>query len=311
MNFAYLTRRRFLKTAARSFAWGFGSMLWTPAILGVRQDAESAKELAANLLQLVNAERSVAGVQTLKSDDLASQVATAHALEMATGKFLSHWGRDGRKPYHRYSFAGGVHATQENLASVDNFESWDWKGIANDLLNSHRRMHAETPPNDGHRKAMLAPQHTHVGFGFAVNERRLRLVEMYVAKYVELADFNSRAKRKASFDLSGKLLNRKHTLQQADIFYEPLPKPPDERFWRVARSYGLPDEYRTIRPRLPEGVLYSDRIPGLVELDSKGRFRVPIKLFKDSPGIYTIVFWIKRARQEKAFPATEICIESD
>ncbi len=267
-------------------------------------------EIKGKLLELVNAERFLAGVNELEFDDLACSVASAHAIDMATGNFVSHWGRDGRKPYHRYSFAGGIHATQENVASMDNFFSADWKELANDLITMHVRMHAEKPPRDGHRKTILAPQHTHVGFGFATNQRRLRLVEMYVAKYLEVVGFRSRATRNETFHLSGRLLNDKQWLQQIDIFYEPLPV-----LREVSRatqgSYGLPDEYETLRPRLGGRWHYADGSKGTIDLKGDGQFSVPIKLFKAQAGIYTIVFWVKKTASEKPFPATEICIESD
>ena len=34
-------------------------------------------------------------------------------------------------------------------------------------------------------------------------------------------------------------------------------------------------------------------------------------LFKDKAGIYTVVIWIKTKRNERPFPATEICIKAE
>lgn len=268
-------------------------------------------EIRGRLLELVNAERFIAGVNDLKFDDLAGRVTMGHAADMARGDFVSHWGSDGRKPYHRYSFAGGIHATQENVAAIDRFFSADWKDLANDLIALHVRMHAEKPPRDGHRKTILAPHHTHVGFGFAAIERRLRLVELYVAKYVEVAGFQSRAGRNETFELSGRLLNKNHLLQQIDIFYEPLPMSRELRAHATEGSYSLPDEYEALRPRLKDGVRYVDGSSGVIDLKKDGRFQVPVKLYKPTPGIYTIVCWVKKKPGEKPFPATEICIESE
>ena len=265
-------------------------------------------EIRGRLLELVNAERFIAGVKDLEFDDLAGRVTMGHATDMARGNFVSHWGSDGRKPYHRYSFAGGIHATQENVASIDRFFSADWEDLANDLIALHVRMHAEKPPLDGHRKTILAPQHTHVGFGFAAIERRLRLVELYVSKYVEVVGFQSRAGRNETFALSGRLLNRKHQLQSIDIFYEPLPV---LREAGARGSYGLPEEYKTLRPRLHEWMRYGDGSRGVIDVEDDGRFKVPVKLYKRTPGIYTVVCWVRKKSGEKPFPATEICIESE
>ena len=93
----------------------------------------------------------------------------------------------GRKPYQRYSFAGGTEATQENDGAVNHSSYFlTSEEFMSDVLDSHRSMYVETPPNDGHRQTILAPQHTHVGFGVAMNFGHTRLSEIYVARYVRV-----------------------------------------------------------------------------------------------------------------------------
>src|SRR5438067_7625903 len=150
------------------------------------------------LLDLVNTERLEAGQSPLQLDYLACKVANDHARDMANGRFLSHWGSDGRKPYQRYSFAGGIDAIQENVSAADNILSLTPNGVAGDLLDMHTTMHAEKPPNDGHRQAILASQHTQVGFGIALNGHSLRLAELYVARYLEVNPFSQQAKRRTT-----------------------------------------------------------------------------------------------------------------
>ena len=307
---ASLSRRGFLVTVP-IISCSLGGLIRTGALAITPQSDKIRDEIRNKLLELVNAERFLAGAGELKFDDLANRVATSHAIDMATGKFVSHWGRDGLKPYHRYSFAGGIHATQENVASIDNFFSADWKALAEDLIMLHVTMHAEKPPRDGHRKTILAPQHTHVGFGFATSERRLRLVELYVAKYLEVFGFKSQATRNESFHLTGRLLNDKHRLEQIDIFYEPRPVWREGRSPVIQGSYGLPDEFESLRPKLGKRWHYEDGSKGVIDVKKDGRFQVPVKLFKSTPGIYTIVCWVKTRASEQPFPATEICIETD
>src|SRR5262245_21871179 len=103
-----VSRRGFLQSASASLG---------VALLDGRTSAaddleKTFTEIRANLLEMVNEERVVAKLNPLAVDELATQVATKHAQEMAAEDFASHWGRDGRKPYHRYSFAGGTQATQ-------------------------------------------------------------------------------------------------------------------------------------------------------------------------------------------------------
>jgi uncharacterized protein YkwD len=307
-----IARRSFLKGALPCLALTVSLSTRTQTIIERGKFGEDDLGPArAQLLDLVNAERSLAALAPLELDELACRVADQHALDMAKGEFLSHWGSDGLKPYHRYSFAGGSDAIQENVSQAENIASVTPKGVNGDLRDMHMLMHAETPPRDGHRRAILASQHTHVGFGIALKGSSLKLAELYVARYLEVKPVARQAPRNSTVVLSGHLLNAKHFLHEVDIYYEPLPTRPDESWLRTARPYALPDEYVALRPKAPGGATYSDGTTGDYEWSRNGKFRVPAKLHKDTPGIYTIVFWIRRVPADIAFPAAEICIRCE
>lgn len=298
-----MQRRAFLQSL--SLAW------LTPAFLSSQQapDFERFAELRANLLEMVNEERAVAKVPLVAIDELATRVATSHATEMAVHEFASHWGRDGFKPYHRYSFAGGTDATQENVSAADNTWSNKLSDLKQDTSYLHLRLYQETPPNDGHRKTILAPQHTHVGFGIAVEKLRLRVVELFVARYLEVKAVPREANPRSQVVFAAKMLKRDHTLNHVEVLYEPLPKPPEMSWLREPRSYGLPDDSKVLRPKVAPPYMYTDRTRGDVDVNPDGSFSVPVTLFHDKPGIYTIVAWVKSG-SGKAFPATEVCIRA-
>lgn len=306
-----ITRRTFFGSCVAPLALslgGRGDILAAPPRAQISNDDLAA--FRAELLKLVNTERLVAGATALAADDLASEVAGRHALDMATAKFLSHWGSDGRKPYQRYAAAGGFHFVTENVSSADNLATLDAKYIGQSLTEMHIRMHDERPPNDGHRQTILAPENTHVGFGMAIVERRLRLVELYVGKYVELEPFARQAKPKTNVQIKGKLLGSKYEFAYAEVFYEPPPKQAEIDWLRVGRPYGLPDEYVALRPKPPEGAYYADGGVGKIDVDGK-RFRIPVELYKSEPGIYTVIVLIKRAGSREKFRATNICIQAE
>jgi uncharacterized protein YkwD len=301
---AVITRRSFLKAAAG---------LWlvparAVAAVGAQIKSDDLALFRDELIKLVNMERAMAGAPALAPDELACQVAARHALDMATGKFLSHWGRDGRKAYHRYALAGGYHATAENVSSADSLETMDPKYLIEVIVHMHMRMHAEVPPFDGHRQTILAQRYTHVGFGIAVADRSMRLAELYVAKYVQLDPYPIEAKLSDKVQLRGRLLNPRHRFRYAEIFYEPLPVPPEIDWLRVGRSYGLPDDYIKLRPKALSGTLYADGLEGTIELD-KARFRIPVTFFKQVPGIYSVVIWISEKESDAGFSAATICIQ--
>jgi uncharacterized protein YkwD len=301
------SRRGFLQSASASL----GVTLLDRTTLASDDLEKALTEIRANLLEMVNEERAVAKLNPLLIDDLATQVATKHAQEMAIEDFASHWGRDGRKPYHRYSFAGGTQATQENVSAADNTWSMKVSDLKQDAAYLHVRLYQEKPPYDGHRRAILAPQHTHVGFGLAVDKLRLRMVELFVAKYLQVEPIRRKAKPGDRLTFTAKMPKEGYYLNSVEVFYEPLPKPPEMSWLRQPRSYSLPDESRVLRPKAPPPYYYADRTTGVVEMALDGKFTTPIKLFKSEPGIYTIVSWLTRnSGSQKPFPATEVCIEA-
>ncbi len=50
-----------------------------------------------------------------------------------------------------------------SILMVENFES-----VKELIISAHMAMYNERPPNDGHRKNILNPWHTHVGLGFSL-----------------------------------------------------------------------------------------------------------------------------------------------
>ncbi len=305
-----LTRRSFVK-AATVAGIGLPALIRSQDIaergLFSERDVPYARE---DLLKLLNDDRRSAGLNALEMDPLACEVAAGHARDMVTGHFISHWGSDGRKPYHRYSLAGGIDALQENASAAENVQSVAVPGIVNDLREMHQSMLAESPPNDGHRKTILDPYHTHVGFGIALKGRSLRLDELYLARYVGLAPFANTAKPKATVLLDGRMLNSQHFLNQVDVFYDPLPAPPKFDWLNTPRPVGLPEEHKTLRPKVPPGTRYTDGSSGDFDWSREGKFRVKVKLFRDEPGIYTALFWVRRVPTDKGFPGAEVCILS-
>ena len=282
-----------------------------PRSVSASLNAPEFPAMTNHLLNQVNFERAEAGVRPLKLDSLACTVAEKHATEMARHNFISHWGLDGRKPYHRYSFAGGVEAIQENDGAIDTSTPIPSADVPIHLLSMHRSMHDEVPPDDGHRKAILNPVHTHVGFGYADYGFCLRLCELYVARYVAIDPYAMVTSPRNRIVLSGRLLEPTYSLESIDVFYEPLPTPPDRAWLRIPRSYGLPPERESLLPKLGPTYFYKDGSKGTIEMQGSGRFRAPILLSRKEPGIYTAVVWIARSAKEEPFPATQICIRAE
>ena len=315
-----ILRRSFLKAVTPCLGVAFCGSIPAPIAWTIKSQVPaergrfSEKDLGwvrSELLKLANGERAAAGLIELQLDELACRVANDHAADMIRGNFLSHWGSDGLKPYQRYAFAGGIDAVQENVSEATDIASITPMRVFSDLEFMHKKMYSEKPPNDGHRRTILTPQNTHAGFGIVLQENSLRLTELYLARYLELSPFPQTAKPKATVKLKGKLLDSKNSLYAVSVFHEPLPSPPELAWLRTPRPYSYPDEYIGLRPKAPYPATYTDGSRGDFDSDSSGRFTVPVNLSKSTPGIYTVLFLIKRASQDKSFPGAQVCIRAE
>ncbi|HMZ78371.1 MAG TPA: CAP domain-containing protein [Acidobacteriota bacterium] len=263
------------------------------------------------VLELINAERKEHGLAPLELDQFASTVAQTHAEELSRENFSSHWSRDGRKPYMRYAFAGGTDGAAENISSLFGAKMTAEDPALGEYLNDmHRSLYEETPPNDGHRQTILKPQNTHVGIGIAVLNGQISLVEEFLCRYTVFQPLPAmKMTQKASVSLTGKLTRADSKLRGIEVYYEPLPTPPDLAWLRISRPYGLPDKHTTLRPQLTSGDTYIDGTRGEINLAGGGAFRFTFKPFEKKPGIYTIVAWITTREFQKPFPVTNICIQ--
>src|SRR2546430_15268544 len=70
--------------------------------------------------------------------------------------------------------------------------------VFGDLRDMHDSMAKEVPPNDGHRKTIFNPFHTHVGFGMALQNHSLRLDELYLARYIQFDRLITEGKPKST-----------------------------------------------------------------------------------------------------------------
>jgi uncharacterized protein YkwD len=304
-------RRQFLKQSSMSLLAFAVSARGRSPFRHENSSAEEINAVRAKLLDQVNHERTQSGLGTLKLDERANDVAQLHATEMARNNFLSHWGLDGRKPYHRYASAGGTEATAENDAAADYSAPFASDDFLDAPLRMHKAMHAEVPPDDGHRQAMLAPQNTHVGFGVATAGLHLRLCEIYVSRYVTIDPYPTVKAPQSRFFFSGRLINPKYSIEGIDIFYEPLPSPPSRSWLETARPYGLPENPISLYMKLPANKMYDDGTSGTIEIVQPGAFRAPIELNRKERGIYTLVVWIARSETANLFPATHVCVRAE
>jgi uncharacterized protein YkwD len=107
-------------------------------------------DLEAQMLELVNAERRAAGLDTVKADPMLTQVARAHSRDMFARGYFSHYTPEGRDLEDRLRTARiGYLTAGENLA------------LAPTLFTAHSGL-MRSP---GHRANILRPQFGRLGIG--------------------------------------------------------------------------------------------------------------------------------------------------
>jgi len=273
--------------------------------------ARHIRTLKEELLSQINRDRTRYGLPPLRWDERAARVAEAHCREMLREKYFSHWDLSGRKPYQRYALAGGTEYNAENLGFAFYLPSGpgDHINVRRAVFESYREMLAEKPPDDGHRRTILNPYHTHVGIGLAFDVDRVYIAQLFLSRYIAFRPSPPQRARleEGKICLSGKVLKKGYSLDRIQVFHESLPRPLSPReLDRLPRWYGLPEEKVELRPLLPPHKHYRDGSRGEIEIKGD-RFRCPVPFF-DGPGVYTVVAFLKDAKGN-IFPATEVCIE--
>jgi uncharacterized protein YkwD len=101
------------------------------------------------LLTLVNRDRVAQGLSALALDNKLSLAAQNHSQDMVTNGFIGHNSPTQGTPQQQAAAAGVSELVGQNIA------------ISRSLPNSQR----ELMSSPGHRRIIIAPDHTHVGFG--------------------------------------------------------------------------------------------------------------------------------------------------
>lgn len=238
---------------------------------------------ARYMLDLVNRDRRAAGLSPLQWDETAARVAQAHAQEMATYVYLSHWNLAGYGPEHRYYFAGGRDAVRENVYAYYQRSSagvgipiQDWQTI---VENAQAALMESAP----HRDNILQPSHTHVGIGIGYNPvlGEVRIAQEFVDRYITLEPVAESVAAGESVEIVGRLLPGASS-PLINLAYEPSPVP------MTAADLNRTGEYK---PRAQVFQALKPRVEG-------ARFSATIRFSElDKPGLYHIRVWVERAGQ--------------
>jgi uncharacterized protein YkwD len=241
----------------------------------------------------INADRAAAGLSPVAWDEAAARVAEAYCNAQIVDGTRGHFLTDGVPPYARTAFAGISGMGSENaVAWITSSPSFTESPLTL-ALAGHADMMREEPPNDGHRKAILDPEATHVGVGYAVKGGSFRMAQEFLTRRLAELDLRSEA---GTILVRGRTVSG-YSLQFVTIAREDAPQKMTKEEARARNSYTYPDaKYSLVaegrRSMRVVGTETDDRI----HVGGTGDF-----LFRFSPtqaGLWTMIFYVAEAREK-------------
>ena len=269
------------------------------------------------LFEQINNDRAQMGLNQVEWDETAAIAARKHANELAQNNYIAHWNLQGKKPQQRYREAGGLYCTSENVGYA-----W-FKGytLAQDLvlkntLKIHAEMMAEVPPDDGHRKNILEPHHTHVGVGLAYAVKddgsiTIAFTQEFSNHYVDLTGVPLYVMPGGSFTISGKIQKAGVKPESVVLLWEEAPTPMTESMLKATHSYSSPDWSNMVSYALenwPQTYYPNTKANGSkFKLDNNGNFTATLTTSK-ATGLNYLQVCLKDSQGE-IFVANELVIE--
>jgi uncharacterized protein YkwD len=240
-------------------------------------------------LSLVNRDRAVVNLPPVGWDVTAARAAARHAADIARHGFTAHIGTDGSVPELRYTEAGGTGLVMENVGCLADAAARELDPDPTidpaKIEEIERSFLDELPPNDGHRRNILAPHHTAIGIAVSATKGLdfACMTEEFVDDYGSLADIPKRAKIGQTIHVAGELkppaVIAGVGLSRVDA---PRPRPPSEL--NQIDGYTIPKPF----------VVYFGRgfkTPRPVEIHGND-FAIDVPLTDaDKPGLYGVSVW--------------------
>jgi uncharacterized protein YkwD len=247
------------------------------------------------MLALINRDRRTENLPPVVLDEgPPTRAGQEHAEDMAHLGYLGHWGSDGSVPEQRLTRAGGADFVMENASCFTDEKERPIDPSPQidpaDVEHAESMFFNEKPPNDGHRRNILKPQHTRVGIGVAQPSKTPQEIPVpcfsqeFVDSYGTYDPIPARAKLGATIHVSGKSQPAPTGVGVARV---ELPKPIAPSELNKRRTYPTPTPYALYWPKG-----FVTDIPLSVQGDAFS-IDVPLADAKRAPGLYEISVWSK------------------
>ena len=252
--------------------------------------AEPSDEVKKAVFARINRDRARHALGPVAWDAAASRVSDAFCEQQVKERSHGHYLMDGLPPYARTAFAGIFGLGSENSVSWVSTGMQIEKNLVWFALSGHEKMMAERPPRDGHRRAILDPDATHVGVGYFAQDGRMQMSQEFLVHRLERLSLSSNSDRLAVLTVEGRVLAPDKILF-VTIAREPRPAPLTQKETSARTSYSYPDPAEAF---VPEGN-HRLTVVGTVTLD-RLRLRNDREFsFVYAPadaGLFTFVFYV-------------------
>lgn len=289
------------------FALSLVTMPALPAVV----ESRLKDTMRLHALELVNRERAAHGLRPVSLDSFTSILADEFSARQLADGVTGHFSLDGLAPYMRYPRKGSRDMLRENVGSWSANYAFDSTVLPDLLGRSHRTMMDETPPDDGHRRAILDPLATHMGFGLAWAGGELRFTQIFVRRWIDwLQPVPSRT---TSSDRPVEIAGRPFPglqLTGISVHWEPLPSALTKQAIEQRSDYALPEARVDLKPSgtsarhasaLASAAKQLNTADGIRVLED-GSFRTRLPLDRGS-GVYTVVVWVQPTSGGEPFAA--------
>lgn len=268
-----------------------------PLVEAIPGPAEPMDDVKKAVFMRINRDRVRNALAPVAWDEAASRVSDAFCEQQVRERSQGHYLMDGLPPYARMAFAGVFGLGSENSISWVTTGYEIEKDPVSFALSGHDSMMEERPPSDGHRRAILDPDATHVGVGYFVQNGRMQMSQEFLVRRLERLSLSSNSDRFPVLAVEGRVL-APDRIQVVTIAREPRPAPLTRKEASARTSYSYPDAAEAF---VPEGRRRLTLV-GTVTLD---RLRVKSDRefsFTYAPaeaGLFTFVFYVAPRDGEK------------
>ena len=150
-----------------------------------RPEADRLAELRLHMLELINRERSLRGLEAVVM--AYNEGAQLHAEDLVENRYMSHWNLRGETPSMRHTWAGGHDYSAENLsfrAVLEAPAGFCAPPVSEQTLDDVMAGLMDSP---GHRDNILRPYHREVNIGIANSCHAMAVAQVFEGEYVRFS----------------------------------------------------------------------------------------------------------------------------